>query len=404
MSKPSRFLRPVIVGFTLLSAALSAPVLAADKPTIQFTDVTATNLPQGLNRRCMDVEAHDIDGDNDVDLILAMEFARNILLINNGKGVFSRSNALPNNRRDSEDIAVADFDLDGLLDILVVSEDDEVNEFYLNQGKGAFKDASYRIRFKGTSNAVVSADLNGDGASDVIIGNVGKMGVLINDGKGDFINESKQRLPNKSYRVQDLALVDVDADGDLDLLTGDEVQNRLFINNGKGVFDDQTSTRLPKFKGITREVTSADIDNDGDQDIYYANVSRNPGNAPNRLLLNNGKGFFTEVSASHLPTDAKENNFTARFVELNGDNAIDLIVPDAHINGSNNGIYRAYINSGDGHFTEVALSPSWPRGNGFDVAEADFNGDGKTDLYLCNRARRNFTPANGGADALLFGG
>lgn len=370
---------------------------------IEYTDMTSKNLPSGLIGRCMDAAAFDFDKDGDVDVMLAMEFAQNVLLLNKGKGQFTRSKGLPNSRRDSEDIAVADFNRDGHLDMFIVSEDDRVNELYLNRGDGTFADASKRITLTGESNAVVTADLNGDGANDIIIGNVGVLGVLINDGKGHFTDETAKRVPTESYRVQDLALVDVDNDGDLDLLTGDETRNRLLINDGKGHFSDETASRLPKYQDITREVISADVDNDGDNDIFYANVARYPADATNRLLLNNGKGYFKEVTTSHLLTNPGQNNFTAQFIDLNSDKAVDLLVPSSAINGTNNGIYRAYLNSGDGHFSETKLSPPWPPGNGFDVAAADFNGDGKTDFYLCNRARRRLTPDNGGVDALMFG-
>ena len=393
--------KPLLLAF--MAAATQTSMAAVLQTSINFTDVTKTNLPTGLIGRCMDAAAHDFDKDGDIDLMLAMEFAPNILLTNNGKGVFTRTKALPNNRHDSEDIAVADFNKDGWLDAFIVSEDDKVNELYLNRGDGTFADASSRIKFTGESNAVVTADLNGDGANDIIIGNVGPLGVLINNGKGYFKDESKQRGPNESYRVQDLTLIDVDGDGDLDLLTGDEVRNHLFINDGKGFFKDETAKRLPKYHDVTREVISADVDNDGDNDIYYANIASNPQNAKNRLLLNNGKGYFTEVTNSHLLTNPGQDNFTARFVDLNNDKAIALLVPSSTINGTNNGRYRAYINTGDGHFSEAQLSPPWPPGNGFDISAADFNGDGKTDFYLCNRARRRLTPDNGGVDALMFG-
>ena len=392
----SRTLLSTVLTLCLFGTANAKPAMPA------FKDVSASHLPGGLNGRCMDVAAHDFDNDGDVDVMLAMEFAANQLLLNDGKGKFSRGDGLPHTRRDSEDIAVADFNQDGLADVVIVSEDDRTNEYYLNQGKGKFKNVSERIPLGGTSNAVVTADINGDGFSDVIIGNVGPFGLLMGDGKGHFKDETQARIGTNRQDVQDLALVDIDSDGDLDLLTGDEVRNRIFINDGKGFFTHETAKRLPDRKDITREVISADVDNDGDMDIYYANLGRTARQAQNRLLLNNGKGVFTEVSQSHLNDNPKQGNFTARFVDLNGDSAPDLIVPNAHINGTNNGQYQVFLNDGKGTFNITSLSPEWPPGNGFDIAVADFNGDGKQDLYLCNRARRNFNPENGGVDALLF--
>lgn len=398
--------------FFTLSLSLCCAVsfkLAAAQPSqpYDFKDVTASHLPKGLVGRCMDAAAHDFDKDGDIDIMLAMEFGSNLLLINNGKGKFTLGADMPKTRRDSEDITVADFDGDGDSDVIIVSEDDQTNEYYLNQGAGRFVDVSERLPLKGESNAVVSADINGDGAIDVIIGNVGRLGVLINDGKGYFVDESKKRLPYKSHRVQDLVLVDIDNDGDIDILTADEVLNRILINNGKGVFTNETKQRFPYHLDMTREVATADVDNDGDIDIFYANVANKPKEAGNRLLINNlngkGLGYFTDATKLLLPTELAQSNFTALFTDLNGDNNPDLIVPSSHINRTNNGAYRFYVNDGKGLFKPATMKTPWPTGNGFDIAKADFNGDGKPDYYLCNRARRGNSESQGGFDRLLFG-
>lgn len=386
---------------SVFSLALLVASTQASGSLFQFKDVTSSHLPEGLTGRCMDAAAHDFNGDGHLDIMLAMEFAENILLLNDGKAKFRYGVGLPKTRHDSEDIAVADFNLDGKPDIAIVSEDDKVNELYFNRGNGHFDNASKKLPLTGTSNAVVTADINGDGAADLLIGNVGPLGVLINDGKGGFIDETRQRVGMSHYRVQDLALVDVDNDGDLDLLTGDEIRNRIFINQGKGIFKDESKTRLPDIEDMTREVVSADVDGDGDMDIYYANVSNKPEKAANRLLLNNGKGYFTEATQSHLLDNRQESNFTALFVDLDGDKAIDLLVPSYNVDGSNNGVYHPYLNDGKGRFSLKRFDTPFPKGNGFDIAHGDFNGDGKKDFYLCNRAR-GWGGINGGADALML--
>ena len=114
-------------------------------------DVSATHLPpiakSGYNS--MDAQIVDIDADGDLDIIIAVEFYKNMILLNDGKGRFSNgSNLLPDKKatrtskpynyypyHDSEDVMVVDVNKDGLLDILFVTEDDKKNEWYL-QKKG----------------------------------------------------------------------------------------------------------------------------------------------------------------------------------------------------------------------------------------------------------------------------
>lgn len=373
-------------------------------PLLQFSNVTETNLPAGLTGQCMDAAVADMDNDADLDIVLAIEFQKNILLENDGTGIFSiASPGLPETLRDSEDIGIADFDNDGMLDIIFVSEDDATNELFLNNGNGNYTDASNRITASGTSNAVEIADISGNGATDILIGNVGLLNILVNDGTGNFNDETASRFPTGSYQIQDLTLADIDMDNDLDLLTADEQQNRIFINDGNGNFSDETNSRLPELLDETREVITADVDGDGDLDIYYANVSFLFGfDTKNRLLLNNGLGVFQEVSNTNLEPDTA-STFTAKFVELTGDEAIDLIVPQANIsNGSN--ISRSYANNGTGEYAETALN--LPEGNGLDVEVADFNADGHNDIYFCNRSAgdQGVIGGAGGQDALLFGG
>ena len=70
-----------------------------------FEDVTATHLPD-LVGPSMDVGLADIDGDGDLDVILAIEFRANRILINDGSGIFSDETAdrLPSMGTRSEDL------------------------------------------------------------------------------------------------------------------------------------------------------------------------------------------------------------------------------------------------------------------------------------------------------------
>ena len=350
----------------------------------------------------MDAGIADLDQDGDLDILIANEHKPNILLINDGKGKFTNesSSRIPQVDHDSEDIGIADFDLDGDLDIIVVSEDDKTNELYLNNGDGTFRDGGSRIPVSGTSNSVVVVDVNNDGAPDVMIGNNGQNNLLINNGKGYFEDGTIARFGEFMDVTQDLTLGDIDNDGDKDVLIGNEDANRILINDGNGFFKDESSARLPYRTAPeeTREVDVADIDGDGDLDILYGNVQAFVADADrqNRLLLNDGNGFFSDITSTHLPKD-DNRCFGIAFLDIDRDGDMDIMT--GNTNGPRFGgltPFSVYLNDGTGKFAEAidTFIPEGMGGRGFDIDFEDLNGDGIKDLFLSNRGSQDF---------LLFG-
>ena len=361
-----------------------------------FRDVSATHLPEGvLDGLSMDAGVADIDADGDLDIVIANEFRPNILLLNDGGGVFTDgSSRLPRTEHDSEDVGIADFDGDGDLDIVIVSEDDQTNELYLNDGAGAFADESARIPVTGTTNGLAVADLNGDGAPDLILANNGQDAAIINDGSGHFRDETQARLPVSPDVTQDVELGDVDGDGDLDLVVGNEGPNGLYINDGTGRFMDESRARIPLRDAPeeTREADFGDVDGDGDLDLLFANVSAFVENANprNRLLINDGNGFFHDETEARLPPDT-ESSFDGDFRDLDGDGDLDIVTGNSDTDLSQRRIapalFRAYLNDGSGRFTEatVQLFGEGITGTGLDLEFGDFNGDGLEDVFLASR-------------------
>ncbi len=384
----SQFFIPLVQLYMLIGCSNSSENPNTRPPpnnqTPIFKNVSQNNLNStNLNGNSMDGEAIDIDNDGDIDMVLAMEFRRNIILINDGTGVLNDESDVrfPNTVHDSEDIAIADFDKDGDLDIIFVSEDDQTNEYYQNNGDATFSNTNSLIKVSGTSNVVETADFNNDGFADVIIGNRGQNFLLINDGKGEFIDDTSTRLPGGNATTQDIELKDIDGDNDLDIIEANETNNRVLINNGSGAFTDETSSRLPNVNDQTREVEVADIDNDGDLDLFFANVNFGSiGNPQNRLLLNDGAGKFSEITSTALPQSAIRT-VGASFFDINNDGYLDLISGNRFneldnivlINDKNN----KFNDSTKDYFPEISVYP-------FDFQFADFNKDGLTDIYLCN--------------------
>lgn len=376
----------------LTLTCLLATACDANTESPYFRDVTSTHLQSSRTAgNSMDGHAIDIDDDGDIDLIIAAEFRRNILLINDGTGklVDESDRRLPETAHDSEDIAVADFDDDGDLDIVFVSEDDRTDEYLENLGNAIFELRTGRIPVNGTSNAVQTTDFNGDGHPDLIIGNAGQNILLINDGTGRFSDETSARLPRDDSVTQDLAVYDVDLDGDLDIIEANESQNRLLINDGTGRFL-HSPTKLPSADDQSRDIEVADIDRDGDLDLLFANVDFGGiGDPRNRLLINQGNGRFAETTAlvqfAQLPT------VDINVFDIDGDGLADILSG----NRGNGMTQLVFLQQEDGTFKDRTgdILPAIDDYT-FDFQVADFNGDNRLDIYFCNFR---------GPDRLLFG-
>jgi hypothetical protein len=396
-----RIALPVVVILLLCLSPL--PVFAQDSTRL-YEDVTATHLPV-LDGPSMDAGLADIDGDGDLDVVLAVEWERNRILINNGHGVFSdeSESRLPFSGFDSEDVGIADVDGDGDLDLVFVSEENHENELFLNNGNGIFTRAGERLsNLWGVSNALHVADVDEDGSPDLVIGNAGINELSMNDGQGWF-HSAPERLPWRATSTEDVELADIDGDGDLDILDAGERNHRIVINIGDGFFEHTDGRiELREEPEETREADLADVDCDGDLDIYFANVHLvvNGANPQDRLLINNGLGRFTDETEARIPADALDT-WEVDFIDVDCDGDLDIITGNGeleyHPSWPTSRLIReepflVLLNDGDGHFTDATeqVFPAGIQGYGWDVAAGDVDGDGAIDLYLASRFTQDF--------------
>ncbi len=370
----------------------------AVRPTL-LRDVTATHVPSAPTLHALDIALADVDGDGDLDAVLAVEGEANRLYLNNGQGRFTwQQGAFGTAKRDTEHVRTADFNRDGHADFVFVTEDDRVHQLYLGRGDGSFVDASDRIMVQGEANGLAVGDVNGDGLPDIVIGTSGTRGkhgdgqnfLLLNDPArpGHFIDATRTHLPEWHDDAQGLALADVDADGHPDLVIGNEVpRNRLLLNDGSGKFA-KGSDRLQLVTDLhTREAHVFDANNDGRMDILFFNLTSNAGDyemdPQNRLLIQDGEGRFVDETERRLP----KNGFSSwggTVMDVDGDGHPDLIVGAIEVPGFNALRLRAYLNDGQGNFRDATdeVVPADSVGRHWSMAVGDVNGDGIDDVFV----------------------
>lgn len=217
-----------------------------------------------------------------------------------------------------------------------------------------------------------------------------------------------------------VAVVDFDRDGRLDLFFvngsdfrqpaahAPERSNRLFLAVGQFQYADATVPAGLAAQGFGMGCAADDYDNDGFADLFVACYGRD------RLWRNNGDGTFTEVTEA-AGVGSERWGTSAAFADLDGDGLADLYVvnyvdwspdeppchPPGHpeIKAICSPMQRSgqpdllYRNLGDGHFAEIGRDAGVAiagEGKGLAVQIADFDVDGRLDIYIANDTSPNF--------------
>ena len=326
----------------------------------------------------------DIDGDGLLDMLVA-NYGPDRLYRNLGDGRFEEIGRRVgvDDPRWSSNCAFGDIDSDGDLDLYVSHYLDagfEDNPFcgdrarnisaycrpsvfpgvsdslFINSGNGTFTaEGETRGLLQGELEkgfGVVLTDIDDDGDLDIFVANDSTPNRLyINDGQGFFdeiglISGLGLNYEGMSTSGMGADIGDVDGDLKQDLvLTNFAMEsNALYRNLGDGIFEDVsrsaglTSVSMPQVGWGAR---LADFDNDGDLDLAIANghVVDNieifePGNSygqKNRLLMNDGKGAFIDVSgeAGAAWREAKVSR-ALTIGDWNNDGKMDLLIANAN--------------------------------------------------------------------------
>jgi len=216
----------------------------------------------------------DIDGDDDLDVLAVGQRDDNVYWFENlnGEGNFSSENIIWTAANGANEVIAADLDGDNDLDVVVASRfDDTVAWFENTDGDGAFSNEQIIVDDAFDVVDVHPADLDGDGDVDLLYApsdaNVVNW-VENTDGNGTF--SDPREITNLVNNPTKVVTADLNRDGRLDVLTASSSDDKIawYVQTESfGVIDFGDQTIISTAADGAQSVFAADLDGDGDTDV-----------------------------------------------------------------------------------------------------------------------------------------
>ncbi len=323
----------------------------------------------------------DFNGDGIPDLV-AVDRQRSSLtvLLGRGDGNFRSPLTFPVGAN-PDALVVADFNGDGRPDLAVADYGSNTVSILLGRGDGTFE-TQRQIVTGDSPSALVTGDFNGDGIPDLAVVNDGSSTVTILLGRGDGTFAPPEII--KGDFANAIATGDFYGDGKTDLAVASADSANVYIlrGDGQGSFEDPIAypTASPP-----QSLAVADFNGDGWPDLVT--VGDQPPSVS--VLLNKGHGLF----GGFQQYPANDSPVYVAAADLGGRGIIDLVVVGGATDVSD-GDLTIFQGDGLGGFQQAA-SPATGYGP-VSVAVNDFNGDGRPDLAVATYDGLNILLGLGG--------
>jgi len=221
------------------------------------------------------IDAVDLDGDGDADALYASSFVDTVAWFENrdGLGSFSVQHGITTEAAFPRAVRGADLDGDGDFDVLTASSNDSTVAWFENtNGQGLFGSKQFVSTSTSFANSVDAADLDGDGDLDALASGTGQAQIAWHentDGLGSF--GPGQVVTTEVVSASHIHAVDLDGDGDVDVLSSSYGDDTIaWYENTYGLGGFGPENLITTAANGANQVFAADLDGDGDADVISA--------------------------------------------------------------------------------------------------------------------------------------
>jgi hypothetical protein len=269
------------------------------------------------------------------------------------------------------DVRLADFDSDGVLDVVLATNG--VNVAHLGNGDGSFGDAISLGSDSSGSFAVATGDFDNDGDVDVVFGNRDAPSrIHLGNGDGTF-DAGSNVYPDSFTAVFDVETADLNGDTFLDLvITSYADRDRIYLGDGTGGFTFEAILKDEANESCVNCLQLHDVDEDGNVDIV---LGYNTGTTRLDVFLGAGDATFAPPIA--VPFDSRLTPISVRLTDIDGDGRVDAIVGRSQ----GGGIYRG-LGDGAGSFTMLSEIPTRTNSRAYGLVVVDYDADGAADILF----------------------
>jgi len=310
----------------VLAARSGTPLVWFDNPVPATPTFVANEIAASAPNATF-VRAFDPDGDLDVDVLAAYREDDTIAWYeNDGQTPPGFSEHVISTAADSvERLFAADVDMDGHLDVLSASSEDDSIALYEYDATSPSSFGAEQLLSTEADGArdVSAADLDGDGDTDVVSASTAdhKLVWYENDGTTPDTFPEHRVTTGDTFRIQTVITADIDDDGAADLVTTATGGTVAWWDNLGGSGEDLLfGQRVIGILAGIKEALAIDLDQDGDMDIVTMTSTST------RVTWFENNGAEVPVFSAHIVPGAAVSGTSVGVADLDIDGDLDLAV------------------------------------------------------------------------------